>query len=340
MSFVRPDSFRSIPHASGGIIRLAYAALREKGKDAASVLAKAGVTVAEIEDPTARVDAGRQVRFLNLAAEEVHDELFGFHLARKFELREIGLVYYVTASSKNFSDAFANAARYSSINNEGVRLRFRTDRNPTIAIDYERLDRQTDRHHMEFWLVVLVRVCRQITNGRIAPRQVRARHFRKTVPEEMKKFFGGKVEFGAETDEIVFPSQVTSLALVGRDPYLNELLRRYADEALASRPAARAGVRAQVQTLMPELLPHGSATASEIALRLGMSPRTLSRKLSEEGTSFAEMLDEFREALARRYLDDPGMRVTEIAWLLGYRQVSAFSSAFKKWTGVSPREFR
>ena len=95
-----------------------------------------------------------------------------------------------------------------------------------------------------------------------------------------------------------------------------------------------------MEDILPELLPHGRAVASEVARRLGMSSRTLSRKLGEEGTSFAEILDQFRAALAKRYLNDETLPVSEIAWLLGYREVSSLTHAFKRWTGTTPRRFR
>ena len=97
----------------------------------------------------------------------MQDEWLGFHLARSFDLREIGLVYYVMASSDKLADALRNAERYSQINNEGVRLRFRLqDGTAVIALDYVNVDRHADRHQIEFWLVTLLRICRQLTNGR------------------------------------------------------------------------------------------------------------------------------------------------------------------------------
>jgi AraC-like DNA-binding protein len=71
-----------------------------------------------------------------------------------------------------------------------------------------------------------------------------------------------------------------------------------------------------------------------------MSLRTLSRKLGEEDTSFAEILDQLRAALAKRYLHDKTLTISEIAWLLGYRQISSLTHAFKRWTGQTPRRFR
>jgi AraC-like DNA-binding protein len=209
-----------------------------------------------------------------------------------------------------------------------------------IALDYVNINRLGDRQHMEFWLVTLVRICRQVTNGRLVPSRLKTKHFRNETPAEFKAFFGVDIEFGADADEVCFPRPIALLSVVGCDEYLNDLLRRYAEEALARKPRKRLTVRAKAEDILPKLLPHGRAVAAEVARRLGMSSRTLSRKLAQEGTSFAEILDQLRAALAKRYLHDETLPVSEIAWLLGYREVSSLTHAFKRWTGTTPRHFR
>jgi AraC-like DNA-binding protein len=189
-------------------------------------------------------------------------------------------------------------------------------------------------------LVTLLRIYRQLTNGRLSPLRLKTRHFRNGMPAELRTFIGVDIEFGANADEIWFPRPIALLPVVGRDEYLNELLRRYAEEALARKPQARPTVRSQAEDVLSKLLPHGRATASEVARKLAMSSRTLSRKLGEEGTSIGEVLDELRAALAKRYLHDATLPVSEIAWLLGYREVSSLTHAFKRWTGTTPRRFR
>jgi AraC-like DNA-binding protein len=341
MQVARLEGFGSIPSATGGIARLACARLDKMGKDPTVILSKAGLTAEEACDPVIRLEVSTQIKLLELAAEELQDELLGFHLARSFDLREIGLVYYVMASSAQLADALRNAVRYSQIMNEGIRLRFSLqDRAVTIALDYVNVDRHAERHQIEFWLVTLVRICRQVTDTRLAPSQLKMKHFRNGTPAEFSAFFGSNVEFGADGDAISFPAPLAALPVVGGDEYLNELLRRYAEEALGQSPRARATLRSRVEEILPRLLPHGRALASEVARRLGLSSRTLSRKLGEEGTSFAEILDQLRAALAKRYLDDETLPVSEIAWLLGYREVSSLTHAFKRWTGMTPRRFR
>ena len=216
MQFARSSGFNSIPSATGGIARLACARLDEMGKDPTVILSKVGLTPEAARDPAVRLEVRTQIKLLELAAEEVQDEWLGFHLARSFDLREIGLVYYVIASSDQLADALRNAERYSQINNEGVRLRFRMqDGTAVIALDYVNVDRDADRHHIEFWLVTLVRICRQVTNGRLSPSRLKTKHFRNGTPAEFRTFFGVDIEFGANADEIWFPRPIALASSCG-----------------------------------------------------------------------------------------------------------------------------
>jgi AraC-like DNA-binding protein len=340
MGTPRPKSFSTIPSAAGGIARLACAKLQEQGKDVARILSGVGLTAEIVGDPAARLEAGAQIKLLELAAEELDDKLFGFHLARRFDLREIGLVFYVIASSQDLADALRNTERYSRVANEGVRLRCSLNKDAAITLEYIDIDRRLDRHHIEFWLVTLIRICREVTSSRFAPRRLKVRHLRTDPPPDFKSFFGTEVEFGSDVDEIAFSAPVAALPTVARDAHLNRLLRQYAEEALASRPKKRASTLWKVEKLLSELLPHSKAEVSEVARRLGLSSRSLSRRLHKEGVTFAEILDQLRKALAKRYLDEHKLQVSEIAWLLGYQEVSSLTHAFKRWTGMTPRQFR
>src|SRR5258707_2088147 len=179
MQFARSSGFNSIPSATGGIARLACARLDEMGKDPTVILSKVGLTPEDARDPAIRLEVQTQIKLLELAAEELQDERLGFHLARSFDLRKIGLVYYVIASSHQLEDALRNAERYSQINNEGVRLRFSLQGGiATISLDYVDVDRRIDCHHIEFWLVTLLRICRQVTNCPLSPLRLKTQHIR------------------------------------------------------------------------------------------------------------------------------------------------------------------
>ncbi|WP_426418452.1 AraC family transcriptional regulator [Bradyrhizobium genosp. A] len=334
------NRFSSIPSATGGIARLACQRVRGAGKDLAQLVSRAGLTLALIDEPARRLEVAAQIKLLDLAAQELGDEHLGFHLAQDFDLREIGLLYYVMASSETLAEALRNVARYSKLNNEGVQLSVDLDRATVIALHYLDVERQSDRHQVEFWLGALVRVCRRLTNNRLVPRQIRVRHHRPELSAEVLGFLGCDVQFGSYADEIVFPAATASLPSVDADIYLNRLLLSYANEALGNRGPSRSSLRSRVDEAIAQALPHGQANADVIAGRLGMSRRTLARALAEEGVTFSELLDELRAALAKRYLSERELPISQIAWLLGYREASSFTNAFGRWTGSTPRQFR
>src|ERR1700759_4469514 len=131
------SGFSIIPSATGAIARLACERLREDGKNATPILAKVGATPDQVADDKIRLEVSKQIKILELASAELQDELLGFHLAQVFDLREIGLVYYVTASSQRLSDALQNGRRYSRIMNDGLRLDVNLDHHATgIALEY------------------------------------------------------------------------------------------------------------------------------------------------------------------------------------------------------------
>jgi AraC-like DNA-binding protein len=160
---------------------------------------------------------------------------------------------------------------------------------------------------------------------------------RRNRKAELSDFFGD-VEYGAAVDEITFPRGIGNSPIVGADPYLNKLLISYCDEAVAQSVRIRGSFQSSVENVIAPLLPHGKAQAGEIARRLGISQRTFARRLSAEGLTFSELLENLRSDLAGRYLADGDLAISQIAWLLGYREVGSFSHAFRRWTGKTPRE--
>ena len=122
-----------------------------------------------------------------------------------------------------------------------------------------------------------------------------------------------------------------------RIPYLNAILVKYCDEALTSRRKQSANWQVKVENEVAPLLSHGQARIGKIASELGVIRRTLARRLASEGLSFRALLDRLRSGLAKRYLQERDLPISEIAWLLGYRETSAFNHAFKRWTGHTPK---
>ena len=197
-----------LPTAGGGIARLAYARARRAGIELKPLLMKAGLTDQRIKDHGSRLPVQQQIQFLNLAAKALDDEFLGFHLAQLADLRELGLLFYVAASSETLGEALQRTARYSSISNEGLSLRCVKEGDIRIVFDYVGIARHSDRQQIEFLLTVVIRLCRQLTGLRLVPSRSRLMHRRsKHGDSELAAYFGGHMTFGARADELIFASE-------------------------------------------------------------------------------------------------------------------------------------
>jgi AraC-like DNA-binding protein len=328
------------PNASGTITRLAYARAKKAGIDVGSLLKKAGLTLHQIEDAGVRLKVRDQISFLDLAANALQDDLLGFHLAQSPDLRELGPLYYVSASSEMLSVALQRAARYSSITNEGVFLKYIEGKDIVIAFHYVGVSRHKDRHQIECFMTILIRLCQQLTGHHVVPSRVSLTHRRNNASSEFVEFLGGNVDFGEFVDEVTFAPAIKQMPVVSADPYLNKFLIAHFEETLSDRPKRRGSFQSSVENAIVPILPHGKVRGSEIARRLGMSQRSLARRLSLEGQTYSNVLEELRSNLAERYLTDEDLSISQIAWLLGYKEVSALTHAFKRWTGTTPRQAR
>ena len=330
----------TFPSAMGVITRLACERAKQQGVEVDLLLRKAGLTQQQIDDPRARLPVKSQIRFVELAAKALDDEYLGFHLAQKFDLRLGGLFHYVLASSDTLGEALQRGARYSTIVNEGVTLRLSEAKGIRINFEYAGVSRHSDRHQIEFSMVALTRICRQLTNRHLQANRVSFTHRRRNDTAELKTFFGCDVAFGAAADEVIFPTAIKQIAVVDADPYLNDVLIKYCDQAIADRSTKRSSFGSSVENAIVLLLPHGKAHASEIARKLGVSRRTLARRFASENLTFAGVMQRLKSDLAKRHLADGSLSISEIAWLLGYQDVSAFTHAFKRWTGRAPTALR
>jgi AraC-like DNA-binding protein len=329
-----------LPSAVGTITRLAYARAKTSGIDTQALLRKANLALQNINNTSLRLRVSDQIKFLYLVAKAFRDDLFGFHLAQSPDLREFGFLYYVAASSETLGQALQKLARYTTIANEGVSLAYLDGKNVGVTFHYVGVGRHLDRHQIEFFMTWLIRLCRQLTGVRLVPARVKFVHRRGAQCPELFKFFGGDVKFAAAVDEVAFAPAIKNMPVVSADNYLNKFLTAYCEEALARRPTRRHSFRSRVEDAVVPLLPHGDAKLPTIARRLGLSERTLARRLATEGLNFSDVLESLKVDLARRYLADNDLSISQVAWLLGYLEASSFTHAFKRWTGMTPRQAR
>jgi AraC-like DNA-binding protein len=334
-----PRTPKKFPTATGGIARLAYEQAKTMGTDVTRFLNHAKLTLKQVTDDRIRVPVKAQIEFLSLVANALQNEFLGIRLAQTVDLREIGLLYYVLASSEKLNDALHRVSRYSGINNEGVRIIYHQHKG-SLTFQHVGIARLSDHHQVEFFVTILLRACRHIAGRHLMPESIRFIHRRTRLPSDLRSFFGCDVSFGNKADEISFSKNALHFAVVRADPYLNSLLEKLCQETISERRAISSDWRLQVENALARLLPHGQGRMSEVCRELGVSSRTLSRRLTSEGYTFAEVVDELRRDLANRYLREPELTISKIAWLLGYRQTSSFDHAFKRWTGQIPSRVR
>ena len=329
-----------MPMAQGGLTRLAIARLEGTGVPVAPLLKSVGLTPEVIAEPEQRLSVRSQIAFLDEAAKALKDDSLGFTLARDFDPREIGLLYYVMASSPTLGDALKRVARYSQITNEALAVRYREGNRLIINLNYSGVPRHSDRHQIEFCMFGVLRLCRVLTGQNLVPQHFSIAHHRSEVTSDMTRFVGTKVEFGADTDEFALNTNARELPLIHADTHLNDLLLKYCEAALADRRGDMSQLRTRVENAISSFLPHGRVLVEDVARSLGMSKRTLARKLEDDGLNFTEILQQLRRDLGVRYLDDPKLHISKIAWLLGFNEVSAFTHTFKRWTGKTPSQMR
>jgi len=327
----------------GGVLsRLAYRRARREGVEVRPLLARAGLTTDIIDDPTVSVGVANQIKFVDLTADALGDKNLGFHLAFDHDVREIGLLYYVAASADTLGDALRRAERYAKIQNqnEGVRIKVSSGKFVRVRFHYAGVARHTDVQQIEFIIGSIIRIARQLTGRSLKPTHVRLMHRLAGDQSRLERLLDAKIESGAGVDEIEFPAASWTLPVVTADPHLHRLCVQSCEEALARRESQASSLKAKVENTIAALLPHGQARNDVVAAKLGLSARTLARHLSAERSSFAAILEEVRSALARRYLADRSLPISQIAWLLGYTEIGTFTRAFQRWTGMAPSAAR
>ena len=215
----------AMPTAQGGLSRLAAGRVRSTGTRLEPLLAGAGLTSDQIADPNHRISVKNQIAFLGAAAEAVDDDFLGLSLAKDFDLRDLGLLYYVMASSETFGTALRRASRYSRITNEAIVLDYHEAIEPTLRVTYSGVPRHLDVHQIEFCVAAIVRVARTLTRRQFAPKKVSMSHVRFEGRSKFARLLGTDVRFGSAADEITFPSWISG---VGAGRRRSEIERHFA----------------------------------------------------------------------------------------------------------------
>jgi len=321
--------------------RAIVADLRAQGRNVERVLREAGLDLREINREGGKIPWLAQAKLMELAASELRDDCYGLHLAARVDVRDADVIAYLGLTSRTLGDALANLARYVRVFTEAVQFELAIE-DGAATVDFVPASPALFRHRQqtEFSMGVLIQSYRDFTGRRITPLEVAFVHHRREGMRKVSHFFGCKVSYGETRARMVLKAKDLALPIPTADHRLFNVLRRLADATLRESSPESAGPVQKVERYIVDLLPKGMARAKVIATELGVSDRTLSRRLAEKGTSFDEILDRLRRELAHRYVTGSELSLSQVAFLLGYAKQPAFSSAFKRWFGRSPSEMR
>jgi len=266
------------------------------------------------------------------------DECFGLHMGEFIEPRSYSVVGYLMANCATLGDAFRKATRYSSIVgsllSSSTRFSFQTSEVVLEAAPYAPT---LSRHCFDSAISGVLQMMRSMSGQAIRPEKVRFSFPSPRSTKEYERVLQCPVCFDMKHTSITMDNKVAGIPVLQPDEGLLEYIESYARDLCAElangQPTARLAAKAILKHLDDK-----SFSIKSIASSLSMSPRTLQAKLRSEGTGFKEVLDDTRRRLAEKNIREGGS-IEDITYMLGFSEPSAFRKAFKKWTGLTPREY-
>jgi AraC-like DNA-binding protein len=318
---------------------LMLARAKELGVDEGELLRAAGLTEPELSDPDARVELSKLWGLWRALIERSDDPHLGLNMGSRARVKDLGLVGYTMSNSNTLREALQRLGRYSHIISEALEIRFEPgdDVGLVVAGPAPRFDDL--RHPVDMRLTFLVAIARQLTNRDLATVEVCFPYEPPADPSEYERFFRGRVRFDQPASTVSFRNDDLELLVAEADSTLGGYLEQHAESVLRSI-ASEATLSMQVRRTIWDELSGGQPTLQNISKLIRISPRTLQRRLRDEGRSFADLLDDLRQEMAMRLLRDRKLAIYEVAFLLGYAEPSTFHRAFRRWRGVAPHEYR
>ena len=314
-------------------------ALKAEGHDSAAVFRRAGLDPAKLQDPDARYPVAGMCSLWRLAVQVTGDPYFGLNAAGFWHPTTLNALGYAWMASDSLRDALTRMARYSRLVTTVADMTleefddyFTFKIHPLIArssVPYESVDAG---------LATFVKMCRVSYWSDFDPLRVLTQRPEFDDPTRYVEYFGAPVEFSAPDNVLYFSKASLEAHLPTANPRLARINDQIIAEYLAQFDKESTAMRVRAQLI--DLLSAGNVSQHDVAGSLYMSLRTLQRKLSEEGTSYKDLLDETRRELANQYLRQACLSVSEVTYLLGFSEPSNFARAFKRWTGRTPSEFR
>lgn len=315
--------------------------LKTGGLPVKALLAEARIEPRSLNAEDSRLPFDQIATFFEQAAGAVGDSCLGFHFGQSRDPRDVGLLGYIGLSSPTVRDALCNIARYTRVFSDAVAIEPEAlEDTGVITWHFRGAPTLRQQQFIEFSVTNILRTFRSLTGRNLSPARVTFSHSRNADLKEFERFYACPVEFAAPRTLIQFQLKDLHLSLQTADDRLLAILQAHCQEVLDRHKATAPSLIERVERLVVDRLTSDEARLESVATELGVSKRTLSRRLAELGTSFNDIIDDLRRELALTYLRDSELSMTEIAFLLGYTEVASFNTAFKRWTGATPGQAR
>lgn len=312
-------------------------ALEHKGVDSRRVFRAAGISETLSNDPLHRLPGAQIGQLYRACVQVTGDPYFGLTVAKFIHASNIHAMGYALLASKTLLDFCLRLERYFAVVSGSVMLR--VERHDTeVALRFHHLAPVCGENE-DACLAFLLHFMRLLYRADFQPVCVAFRHACPTPgAAPYAACFGVAPLFDQAESALVLPASAMSDPLAGACPELAQLNDRIAGEYAARLD--KSDITARVRAKLVELMSSDDCSRRRMARDLGMSEAALHQKLAQRDTSFLDLLNETRQEMARGYLAQRTLSITEIAFLLGFTDTSNFTRAFKRWTGLSPSQYR
>ena len=315
-----------------------WSLIAASGRDPAPLFQSLNVDPGSIHDPSARVPFSRVAQIWRWIAREIEDPCIGLRLIDHWHPSAAGPLGYAWLSSSTLRTAIGRLQRYSRIVNQGINLKTRERGGEfSLVVSF-----RTGVRGVPVWcdaiLAVIAALCRVNYGPEFQLASVSFTHPAPACSGDFYAHFRCPIHFAARDNRLTLPLALLDRPLPGANPELAKLHDQIMIDYLATLGSDT--LIEAVKAAIVDQLPSGSATDANVAAALHLHERTLQRRLEQQGTTFKTLLNEVRENLALKYLQDSNMTLNEISFLLGFTEISSFSRAFRRWTGLPPSEYR
>lgn len=301
---------------------------------------RARVDPSLLAHPHERLPGSSAARLWDAAIALTGDPLLGLHLTEHYRTGALSILGYVILNCRTGLEVLERLARFAALLNDGIHVRTSVD-GPLVVVHFETSGTvgdalaDDDRQEMETMAAGVVLTLRRVVDRPFVPAQVWFRHAAQGPVAEYHRIFGAPVRFGQAEHRVALPHADLAVPIPTADPTLLQLFETHAAERLGTL-TQRGETTQRVLRLLVSGLTGTAPDLERVARALATSARQLQRTLHDEGTSFQALLDEVRRDTALARLRTPGATASEVALLLGFSEASAFTRAFRRWTGTTP----